>query len=88
MTCNSAKNDSRDHWSKQGFWDAFFPAGTAVTKSRLQWKCGEKKDCITEMKQFIECIENATVLELTSFSFNKGKSFPQRERITKHLINS
>ena len=39
----------------------------------------ESKDCITQIKQFIECIENVTVLELTAFSFNKGKSFPQRE---------
>ena len=39
------------------------------------------------MKQFIECIENATVLELTSFSFNKGKLFPQREREDNEKFN-
>ena len=47
----------------------------------------ERKDCITETKQFIECIENATDLELTSFSFNKEKLFPQREREDNEKFN-
>ena len=45
MTCNSAKNDSRDHSSlvQARILGCFFPAVTAVTKSRLQWKCGKAK---------------------------------------------
>ena len=37
--------------------------------------------CFTEMRQFIDCIENLTVLELTAFAVNKGRSFPQREDV-------
>ena len=36
---------------------------------------------ITQVEQFIECIENVTVLEMTAYPLNKGRSFPKREKI-------
>ena len=43
----------------------------------------ENNACITQIKQFVECIDNVTVLELTAFAVNKGRSFPHKEEVEK-----
>lgn len=43
----------------------------------------ESNNCITQIKQFVECIENVTVLELSAFSLNKGRAFPKEDEVEK-----
>ena len=43
----------------------------------------ENNACITQIKQFVECIDNVTVLELPAFAVEKGRSFPKKEEVEK-----